>query len=853
NKLRQQYIAEIEQLPYGEAVLVLPNRTLQNDVKLHHMIKCIGLDTLALEIGNAGGATNFELLNRQAQELIVNKILQEHKSELQYFHVLLNKQGLVKALANLFTELRRCHVNDAEELQTVFELWADNKNGADADLLLTNVPVAKNHDIVLLYSSYLTYLEKHNLYDLEGQFSFAIDNMHNLDKLPYKKIYLSDMPFLNQLQTDFINALGKKAQITFVPDFDFRQSLKEFSATQPNVMFRKYSSHRDEILGTLTEIRHLLDNNIPAEKIAIIVSKLDSFTGVSQLAENYGIPVTLPQQITLALQPLFLQTIEQISGYDTVAGFQKQLQEYLNKLNLQPQLGKDYQDGKITLQEIQTHLSAQDGITACMNELQKSYTLSGMAEEKLSATVYQNLLRDIAAKKKLTLAKSILTGVTLTEQINAVGKEYDYLFILGMNDGEFPSPIYDNWIYTDNERSLLHSLGFELPLARERYTKNALTFLMVLQTGRQQIVCSWAEEDKPAQCTFADELLRLYNTEVEDRRGQEFPHIEKCLMPDQEIQKRVNVDTKRCNGDNAYLGIIGSQKIKLPVTYRATELENFAQCPFAYLAKYLWHLDDYEQDEDVLSPADDGSLMHKTLELFIDRYIKKHHNDKGQALLYSELGEDKNTVKTLLQAEFDTAFETALNNIDDKIKKNVLQEKQLAKTKLWLAKWFEKDFEEQWDEPEVRHICVEQTFDNINLWDKNIRLKGRIDLIDGIYNEDGSAKKIIVTDYKRSNFPKLNTDLQIGIYQLAAQWLDKVPDLAKDGEMTGSYYSLKNLKESKRPVDKKEFTDIIKGYTNDILAGNFDIRNCRDCSAFCPYLTICRKQLLTAQVENDGE
>ncbi len=60
----------------GKGVLVLPNSALQNAVKLHHMIKCIGLDTLAMEINNAAGMGQYELVTRQAQELILNNILE---------------------------------------------------------------------------------------------------------------------------------------------------------------------------------------------------------------------------------------------------------------------------------------------------------------------------------------------------------------------------------------------------------------------------------------------------------------------------------------------------------------------------------------------------------------------------------------------------------------------------------------------------------------------------------------------------------------------------------------------------------------------------------------------------------
>ncbi len=856
--LREKYIEELEQLPYGEGVLVLPNSTLQNAVKLHHMVKCIGLDTLAMEINNAAGMVQYELVTRQAQELILNNILEKHKKDLQYFQNLADKPGFVDALLNFFTELRRCHVDEVGELENIFATWKANKSGMDADAGLVAVPEKKNHDIALLYGAYLGYLRKHDLFDLEGQYSLAIANIEFAEKLPYKKIYISDMPFLNQLQKEFVAALGNRVMTApeniFEFKSDFKKELARTAQEKQKIVFEKYGSHRDELAGAFLAIRELLQQGVDSAKIAVAVSNLRNFPGINSLAKEYGISITMPDKVKLALQPLFMDAVAKLEGICTVSEFKEQLEIYLDSLELEKNLGAEYRQQVISLAEMQTTLSARKGILACAEDVIRAYTLSGMGKEKISAFTYKNVLQDMASKVALIMSKGTLQGVTVAEQISTLGGSYDYLFILGMNDGEFPPPVRENWIYTDRERLFLSSIGFTLPLAVERFNDNALTFLMLLDSCKGTVVCSWMEEDAAAQCSYCDELMRLCDADAEDKRGHAIPHFAKTGISAREIKERIGVDVKRAEGQEEYLGVLGKQDMPSPVTFRATALEKYAGCTFAYMLSELWHLDTYGEDEDELSAATDGNLIHKTLEIYFTEYKKKHHNQDGRALLYSEIGEDKEKVFELLQQEFDGAFAKALEDLKQNNEITAVQEQQLAKTILILHKWFKNDFAVQWEEKQFRPYQTEKNFNNEKLWDGDVCFKGRIDRMDVAYDEKGKFAKLKVIDYKRSSVPGKKVDLQIGIYQLVAEQNYKFAVPADEAAVTGAYYSIKKCKAEERPVQKDEFIERLKNYTEGIRQGNFDLRNkVGTCSSYCAFSAICRKGLLKAEVNEDGE
>lgn len=64
---------------------------------------------------------------------------------------------------------------------------------------------------------------------------------------------------------------------------------------------------------------------------------------------------------------------------------------------------------------------------------------------------------------ELTLQRGDMGGVLITEAAGIQGVYYKHVFLLGVREGEFPSLKTENWIYNDNERATMVSLGIDLP------------------------------------------------------------------------------------------------------------------------------------------------------------------------------------------------------------------------------------------------------------------------------------------------------------------------------------------------------------------------------------------------------
>ena len=93
--------------------------------------------------------------------------------------------------------------------------------------------------------------------------------------------------------------------------------------------------------------------------------------------------------------------------------------------------------------------------------------------------------------------------------------------------------------------------------------------------------------------------LNLYQVPVEDWRSRLAKERKTRPMSQQEFvlantdcgvdgKEDFDVDKARCAGEPEFLGVIGAWGQKSNPVYTATEIENFAKCPFAYMVDKVW-------------------------------------------------------------------------------------------------------------------------------------------------------------------------------------------------------------------------------------------------------------------------
>lgn len=386
---RHKFAEELARLPFGEGVLVLPNRLLTDEVKSKYNVETIGLDTLANKLLNLNGYVNFDEISRRSQELIVQDIIEYmildeqekeasrlHKLDkdkpLRYFSLLADKPGFVKAMASLVSQLARSGATRKEIVDTL-AAWkdADNKDGKEREGIYGD----KDAGVRNVYLLYRQLLKDNKWYDLEGKYRLALRILLSEKKKPnliWRKLYFSDYYSFDRLQIEFIRALALHCEVKVAMVYEggalpperekyfaatkdsyesilqgFKQRSAEDDEALPvlrdavqvaerevraeelgyeqlaediaqlrrigtpaspvpaqNVRLYKFGSRESELRWVLGDVKHLLRGGVAAQDILVAVRDLNTYSGLRRLADEYGLPVSLPQTSALAGQPL---------------------------------------------------------------------------------------------------------------------------------------------------------------------------------------------------------------------------------------------------------------------------------------------------------------------------------------------------------------------------------------------------------------------------------------------------------------------------------------------------------------------------------------------------------------------
>ncbi len=327
---RRLFYEQMGQQDYEDSILVLPNRQLRLQAQKEAAVNCGGIDELASTILNSNGYVYLDEINRRSQELITRDLLEYlgNKSQLEYFRRLTGKKGFVKAAASVLGQLSRSGATE-QQIHTA----------------LTERGGEKDRELAELYVLYRQYLKNNKWFDLEGKYRLAVSVLAAEQvKIPWKYIYISDFYSFDVLQLEFLRALSRHCQLSvglmyeagresvfqaaentyaalagfckverYAPELPQKEGLRHlgrqlFTAAdvQPmeNITLCRFKSREEEIRWTFTRVKQLLRQGIAAEDILVAVRSLRDYSGIRQIADEYGIPVSLAQTAQLAVQPL---------------------------------------------------------------------------------------------------------------------------------------------------------------------------------------------------------------------------------------------------------------------------------------------------------------------------------------------------------------------------------------------------------------------------------------------------------------------------------------------------------------------------------------------------------------------
>lgn len=486
-------------------------------------------------------------------------------------------------------------------------------------------------------------------------------------------------------------------------------------------------------------------------------------------------------------------------------------------------------------------------------------------------------------------------GVLVTSINEIRGLNFDYVFIGGLIDGEFPTRYQPEIFFSGSFRKDDYKHTLE-----ERYH-----FYQALCSAEKRVYLSHSNKDEKKEFTpssFLKDISRLFIVEeitatdyttLVQSKAELLKLFSKSFSKDFDHELvKLGVDTNKINSDliiddlrqknpfaeSSYTGNIFndlSDKAKEKLSeqkekqYSASQLEEYAKCPFQYFLKRILQLETVEEPKEELEAFELGSIVHSILHEFYvtlnEKNISLFECDEETFSIAEEIIfniAERKIDKLKLYSSFIFMEREKILGINGNKRNSILYkflEQERINKEGFTPEFFEIEFGKFNNSKEnYREVKVE-----------GISVRGKIDRID-IDNSNDTYK---VIDYKLGGKKPSRDEiisgisLQLPLYIYASKKiieaeLNKTFDPAR-----AIIYSLKlkgkdfgekliHISESKNPDNDeliKSYEEVIKicnevipAYVENISKGKFNLTMLEDrdnkVCIYCDFKSICRIQ-----------
>lgn len=434
------------------------------------------------------------------------------------------------------------------------------------------------------------------------------------------------------------------------------------------------------------------------------------------------------------------------------------------------------------------------------------------------------------------------------------------IFILGLNDGNFPSIRKDEGFFGDEDRKKLKEDGIELAKGTlEQLYEENFNIYKAFTTAENQIYLSYVSSDKEGKSlrpsTYVNKIKRLFPMMEEKsdvinktyeitmpiatyeqllekiaqkRDGAEMEPLWKTVYnyykSKNEWQERLQKDLKGLNYTNLPKTIDTNTIEKLygnQLKTSISKLEQYRRCPFSYYLQYGLKLK--EKEELKVQNFDTGSFMHEIIDGFFNEVREQNIELPSLLVAESVLTEEQEQGQERGQENLSTTGITIEKLVDQVVdeKLNFGKKYRFAETANYkiLVKRLKRivskalkyiieglvysDFNVKGTEmkfgPKGDYKPIILTLDD----GKRIEITGKIDRIDTATSEDGNYLRII--DYKSS---AKNIDLNEVYAGLQIQLLTYLDAVCKEEDFMPAgvlYFSLleQMVKSDKKITEEK--------------------------------------------------
>lgn len=519
-------------------------------------------------------------------------------------------------------------------------------------------------------------------------------------------------------------------------------------------------------------------------------------------------------------------------------------------------------------------------------------------ERKVDLFFFYRILSDLLSE--MESKSDSRCGVFVSDAMNARGKVFSGLVILGLCDGEFPAFPSTGSVLTDEAKIVMNEgMGEKLfsvkpgvDIKRERFL-----FYYLMSMVRERLLITFSEEDLLGRVlgpsVFVAELVNavsLANSRecsfeefvfpprpggeigvdcIEDLlciadNGEPFDEELRSALKD--VLRRANLEAARVRGDFDHGEVSKEEKFNrrrilqfFEKNISISRLQEYRKCPFFFLCKNIWQIDVIEEPDVDVDRLTVGSLVHKLFEEFTKWYIqmKKGGEVKSWDEFLSMRREELENVS--LSHRLLERYYEQLSFLPEP-----LLERNFNFLDLWLRKFIEFEL------ALLKKLNFEPLFAEESIVDKvnfgasdyklpDARFKCRVDRVDRSNDTNG----VYIVEYKLSLGSVVNpvrgledgVAFQIPFYILMLKRrFSSQGDIVKggvfyavkDGRRSGQFSQIR-LMDGRGICEKERFEkyldstrDLIKRTLEDIFRGYFPVRPVEsDKCRECAYFDVC--------------